>query len=692
MNWILTILFLVVFSLLNISGGSALLQASGYNNNSKMKSWIIGYFAMFFILFFPGQLAIHFHISWNLYVIISLILLAGFYAYSIWFLFKNKKTTLSFKKLKFDQYIHKSIKFIFDYWLLIVFVALFMAFSIANQLAYLSMNYDDAYYIGKMVDQIGSASMMMENYADGGLDPLINLDFARVMNTYEISYALLAWISGIYPVFFMRVTMAVCSYMLFSFSLMCIARQFLPVSIRQFVLTPFFLFLLPQGFFMEMLPDNLVFYSYDLWQFTNAAYYGSSVVRMSGIFVLYYFAYPMISKFSFRKLLIVAMLTLSLTSFSTIAVSLFICFASAMVLIKCYSSLVKSIKNRKWIIFILSLIISAALIYIGCRLNSITELNEKMQRFLQITEQSVERFYSKDPFTFYSWILIPLLLIFSWRKSGLYLSLYALVFFLILLPFRATLLQFLMSCGVLFVYRRVLASYQYLMVFIFGLSILLILYWPSRWMKKISWMKKTNWIIPAILSIITILGTIQTFVTNQEAFKNDIKFNGSGISKYGWDFSRLLNFDENMVPPFIKDLGDEIKKINEPRIRLYTQALYSPGDNGENYGLSPGNLLAISSKPAVLNLGGHLGIDPEDFKRIESFIAAGNYSEEFLSLLEKNNVPYFLSTNEDASIALQQLGAEELFSIPMTENNKAKLYRFNWISSEAPTESNQSIR
>lgn len=239
---------------------------------------------------------------------------------------------------------------------------------------------------------------------------------------------------------------------------------------------------------------------------------------MSGIFVLYYFAYPMISKFSFRKLLIVAMLTLSLTSFSTIAVSLFICFASAMVLIKCYSSLVKSIKNRKWIIFILSLIISAALIYIGCRLNSITELNEKMQRFLQITEQSVERFYSKDPFTFYSWILIPLLLIFSWRKSGLYLSLYALVFFLILLPFRATLLQFLMSCGVLFVYRRVLASYQYLMVFIFGLSILLILYWPSRWMKKISWMKKTNWIIPAVLSIITILGTIQTFVTNQGGF------------------------------------------------------------------------------------------------------------------------------------------------------------------------------
>lgn len=51
MNWILTILFLVVFSLLNISGGSALLQASGYNNNSKMKSWIIGYFAMFYFVF-----------------------------------------------------------------------------------------------------------------------------------------------------------------------------------------------------------------------------------------------------------------------------------------------------------------------------------------------------------------------------------------------------------------------------------------------------------------------------------------------------------------------------------------------------------------------------------------------------------------------------------------------------------------
>ena len=63
-------------------------------------------------------------------------------------------------------------------------------FSVSNVMALYEFDYDDAYYIAKVVNSIGTPSLMNESFYTGWLTT--SVDYARMVNTYEITYGALA--------------------------------------------------------------------------------------------------------------------------------------------------------------------------------------------------------------------------------------------------------------------------------------------------------------------------------------------------------------------------------------------------------------------------------------------------------------------------------------------------------------------
>lgn len=76
------------------------------------------------------------------------------------------------------------------------------------------MNYDDSYYIGKIVNQVGSNALLSENYYNGNLSNVIDGGITRILNTFEISYGFFANLFNIDIPFFCRVAMTIHNYIL----------------------------------------------------------------------------------------------------------------------------------------------------------------------------------------------------------------------------------------------------------------------------------------------------------------------------------------------------------------------------------------------------------------------------------------------------------------------------------------------
>lgn len=83
-------------------------------------------------------------------------------------------------------------------------VIIFTLLSIFNLLSYYRMNYDDSYYIGKIVNQVGSNALLSENYYNGNLSNVIDGGITRILNTFEISYGFFANLFNIDIPFFVE--------------------------------------------------------------------------------------------------------------------------------------------------------------------------------------------------------------------------------------------------------------------------------------------------------------------------------------------------------------------------------------------------------------------------------------------------------------------------------------------------------
>ena len=106
-------------------------------------------------------------------------------------------------------------------------------------MALYEFDYDDAYYIAKVVNSIGTPSLMNESFYTGWLTT--SVDYARMVNTYEITYGALASIFHINPVYFCKVSMVIHNYTMFALAIKQLA-SFVTKRKAQYALIPFFLF------------------------------------------------------------------------------------------------------------------------------------------------------------------------------------------------------------------------------------------------------------------------------------------------------------------------------------------------------------------------------------------------------------------------------------------------------------------
>ena len=87
-----------------------------------------------------------------------------------------------------------------------------------------------------------------------------------------------------------------------------------------------FYFLIPAGFLQTGIYECIRVYSYDLWQFQTAAFYGGSIVRMMAVPILIIYSLPLVEKMEFKKIIYIVLMSISMISFSTIYVQVVVLF------------------------------------------------------------------------------------------------------------------------------------------------------------------------------------------------------------------------------------------------------------------------------------------------------------------------------------------------------------------------------
>ena len=193
-----------------------------------------------------------------------------------------------------------------------------MLFASTNVLVYYQNNYDDAYYIGKIVNQIGANQLSMENFYSGSLTNG-EIGIVRLLNTYEITYGFFSSIFHISVPFFCRITMAIHNYFLIFSVYKLVAEFFVKKHLAQFCLIPFCLLLISAGYAMEG-NTPISINMFDGWQFQSAIWYGGSIVRVLAIPTIFIFCEKLLYKFDFKNLLLLGIIYITFMSFSIVSI------------------------------------------------------------------------------------------------------------------------------------------------------------------------------------------------------------------------------------------------------------------------------------------------------------------------------------------------------------------------------------
>lgn len=637
MNWLFTILFYIVYISLCLLLGNFVLQVADYKA-SPSKSFIAGFFTYLLSGFIVGCPCILFHVSWNFYFIIQLI---AFIAISAIGIISNRKKifTLQFYKNIFSP---KAIHIFFkNNWFLVLFCAVMIYFSISNNLPYYKTAYDDAQYIGKLVNYIGASKLGLENAWDGSVLSEISIDY-KMFNTFDLFYSFLSVLFQIPVIFFCRGSMNLLCYILFVVVYKEFASIFVKRKYAQYTLFLFYAIIFGQGYL-----NHLEILSYDFWRLQVGMFYGGSVAKINAIPCLTIFSMPLFKKLDFKKIIFIILLSVSMISLSTIYVIEFGFFAIAFWLVW---SLYKSLENgfkKKWFLVCLSLLlfIVMILLIIG---------STYIDKFPQLTHWPDAADDSLGDMSIYN------------TQTILYRYGYIILFILLLFVRNKKQLGFLLICGICylfvrFIYLRELAllltAYQNFGIeryvsavqYIFALLIGIILV-------EICCRIRKPYILLNTFSLLFLSFISYYFYTNFDEITSYTGL-GTGLCELGYDFTRPLNINTEMAPDITYELKDYFETIPYGNYRFYAGKYFTC----EGKEADPHILYLASNRIESCTSYGYFynGMTSEQDAALDAFCHSEDMSYESIqTILEDCSIDYYMVYTDNAKQQLENAGKE----------------------------------
>ena len=649
MNWILTLLFwgisFLEFELL----GKACNTVFGYRAGI-IKNWLAGYFAFFLLTLPLGYLAQIIHFSWSLYLWLQTLVIIAADAAALFWLWRKEELPAMIESVQSFFTWHGLKKAFAENWFGLVFIGAAMYLLISNQLGILGTNYDDYFYIGKMVNLQGADHLFLEDYSTGAPAAAAGIDIARFVNTYELSYAYLGSLFGIYLPFFARVAMSGMQYLLFYFLVREVAACFVSRKNAQYAIAGFLIYFIPDAFWEYYRKDaEIAVYSYDFWQFQCTPYYGSSVVRMSGLFSLFYFSIPLLKKIEWPKILWMAIVTLVLLSFSTGVIPIFGLFALGIGMAKCFTLALDSLLTKKFAQMGLALLGLAALIGGVLLLNNLLVLpdTEAFSNYRLVLEDFQEHHFRKDILMMYApWLLGAGFILFRKTAERSFMILTTFLY-LSVNGFQLYNLLARLSFGYDFITFRTVTAVQMLLYFLLAVSVVKLL---GSW--------KVSYYLGGAVSLAALVYTLTIFFGNLQ-FMTENDFLGSGVSNYGWNFARIFNFNSDMMPDTAREIGDYFNAMPYGNYRFLTEGDIPNGDNS----FKSETFLLASNRIELVSPRYSLDWSTDSGNDIFAFLS-NTEGDAFaaVSWMEKENIQYVLTASEHIKNLLEQTGKQTVFT------------------------------
>jgi len=517
-----------------------------------------------------------------------------------------------------------------------------------NGLPYYGDNYDDPYYIGKVVHQVGASQLMMKNYFNGSVS--VVTDISRLINTFELTYGFFGDLFNISLTFFCRGTMVIHNYMIVFFIFKLYAEEFVEEVYSQFIITPMLLLLVPSGYFLYSDNAFMRITMYDGWQFQTAIFYGGSMVRVIAIPVILIYGKDLIAKLDVRKVIFIGILYLTLISFSTIFLTHAIMLCIAFIIVKWiyYYQIQNEIEsNKKWL-GLLGLVATITLLLI---LNNVLGNIFVNNQAILDYDAFINKYFWPDFFIRYGlFVMIPAYYISNQKEVKmvvlvtllLYLSVYTNQFIELLLT---------SSLNMNFVLFRFITSICFMIIGFIGIFI-------ARMYSKF----KMPFAFTAIASLTLTFGIVIFMYSNKDYIKEDTSLS-TGISQFGYSINQLLDNDR-LIPDIMIEVGQYFDSLEYGSYRLISP--YNVPYNGR---LVHGrNFVMVSNNIETCFNGGCNNMTENQLSNVDKFFNNQLSYLEIKKITELHQIDYMLVVEKGQKEELENSGFTVILS--SLEENK----------------------
>ena len=270
-NYIISSIYILFFM-----ASIGLMAVSLFDQKKQLLERIIySYLIYKFFTSFFGVIVQFFKLSFSVYCISMILTWIGIYAVSLY--------KLKTKKIKVKNKIIPTIK---TYWFTLVVALICIFFSMANiEYQWMGNHLDDGLYVNTVADYTHDIDTFKVHAANG-----LKYDTkfgAYSLNTWQLESGFYSKILNIEANVFLRFAQSFILYLLFAILIVAFVEKLLPKeTLKKYRYHIQFIPVIMLLFMFQFNQLNKYIILQDGWQFGSAIFYGSTMIRTMGIFLL----------------------------------------------------------------------------------------------------------------------------------------------------------------------------------------------------------------------------------------------------------------------------------------------------------------------------------------------------------------------------------------------------------------------